>query len=492
MQHLLPKTLPDFGKASLLVVGDVMLDRYLFGQTARISPEAPVPIVHITDTDNRPGGAANVALNIAAIGGQVSLLGVSGDDEAASMMTGQLAAANVHCDLQKNSNFNTIIKMRIISRHQQLLRLDFEDRMLPVHRDDLLNRYKNLLTGKNLVVLSDYQKGTLFDPQAFIQLARAANVKVLVDPKSQDFSIYRYAHIVTPNYKEFEAIVGPCRTEEEIFIKGRALLRKYHIDYLLITRSESGMTLLNQQEAIHLPAYAAQVFDVTGAGDTVIAILAAAYAADENMTTATALANLAASLVVGKLGACTVSAPELQVALTGKTSFSSGIMNEEQLKAAVDEVRTTGKKIVFTNGCFDIIHAGHVSTLHMAKQLGDYLIVAVNTDESIKRLKGPNRPINNLEQRMTVLASLGMVDWVVPFADETPERLLRLIKPDILAKGGDYKLDQVVGADIVYAYGGEVRTLNYVMNLSSSHLIKKITQPLEDEDESQEEGVVGC
>lgn len=474
MQHLLPKKMPDFRNASILVVGDVMLDRYFFGQTARISPEAPVPIVRVTDTDHRPGGAANVALNIAAIGGKVTLIGVTGADEAAKILTDQLKAANVTCDLQECANLNTIIKLRVISRNQQLLRLDFENKISSMDQEDFLNRFKKNLAGINLVILSDYQKGTLYDPRLLIECAREANIAVLVDPKGRDFSIYKHANIITPNFKEFETIVGPCHTEEEIFTKGHRLLQEYHIDTLLVTRSEHGMTLITRDEAMHMPAYACQVFDVTGAGDTVIAVLGSAYAATGDMPKATALANLAASLVVGKLGACTVSEPELQVALTGKTSFATGIINEEQLKKAVDQARAQGKKIVFTNGCFDIIHAGHVSTLQMAKQLGDYLIVAVNTDESIQKLKGPNRPINNLDQRMTVLASLGMVDWVVPFSDETPERLLKLLKPDLLAKGGDYRLDQVVGADIVRAYGGEVRTMNYILNLSSTGIIQKM------------------
>lgn len=475
MQHLLPKTLPDFSCTSILVLGDVMLDRYFFGQTARISPEAPVPIVQITDTDNRPGGAANVALNIAAIGGQVTLLGITGDDEAAKILAEQLASANVICDLSKCADLATIIKLRIISRNQQLLRLDFENTIgSAIDKQTLLSRFQTHLQGVNLVILSDYRKGTLYDSQTFIQCARKANIPVLVDPKGRDFSIYQHANIITPNFKEFEAVVGPCHSEDEIFAKGRALLEKYQIETLLVTRGEQGMTLINQHEAIHLPAAACQVFDVTGAGDTVIAMLGTAYAATGNMAKATALANLAASLVVGKLGAATVSTPELQVALTGKTSFTTGIMNEEQLKHAIDEARAQSKKIVFTNGCFDIIHAGHVSTLKMAKQLGDYLIVAVNTDESIQKLKGPHRPINNLDQRMTVLASLGMVDWVIPFADETPERLLKLFKPDLLAKGGDYRLDQVVGADIVHAYGGEVRIMNYILDLSSSRIIEKM------------------
>lgn len=476
MQHLLPKALPDFNQASILVIGDVMLDRYWFGDTSRISPEAPVPVVRIGSADDRPGGAGNVALNIAALGAHVTLLGITGNDEAGRTLKQLLAAALVEQDLCMLDAISTIIKLRVISRHQQLLRLDFEEKSAPSHLDLLMERYEKHLTKAKLVILSDYKKGTLSDPQTLLQLARNANVPVLVDPKGTDFSIYANADIVTPNFKEFEAVVGPCQHEQDILDKGRALLKKYHFGALLITRGENGMTLIDQQNSTHLPAYAREVLDVTGAGDTVIGVLGAAVAAGLDLLPATALANLSASLVVGKLGAATVSTPELEVALTGKTSFATGILNEAQLVRAAKEAQAQGKKIVFTNGCFDILHVGHVTCLQMAKELGDYLIVAVNTDESVQKLKGPSRPINHLEHRMTVLAGLGVVDWVVPFADETPERLLKLIQPDILVKGGDYQLDQVVGADIVHAYGGEVRIVNSNITSSTSIIQRIITR----------------
>lgn len=475
MQQL-PKILPDFSRATVLVIGDVMLDRYWFGDTARISPEAPVPVVKINNIDNRPGGAGNVALNMAALGTNVILLGITGKDEAAKTLIQQLTAASVLHDFCSLDTLSTIIKMRVISRHQQLLRLDFEENFFAAKKDYLIDRYQAYLSKADLVVLSDYKKGTLSDPQAFIQLARKANVPVLVDPKGTDFSIYRNATIITPNFKEFEAIVGACQTEQDIIDKGHNLLKAYNIASLLVTRGEDGITLIEEHNTLHFPAYAREVFDVTGAGDTVMAVLGSAFAAGENLINATALANLAASLVVGKLGAATVSTPELQVALTGKTSFATGIVNEEQLLRATKEVRAQKKRIVFTNGCFDIIHAGHVTSLQMAKQLGDYLIVAVNTDESIRKIKGPSRPINNLEHRMTVLAGLGVVDWVVPFPDDTPERLLRLYKPDMLVKGGDYRLDQVVGADIVRAYGGEVRVMNHNIKTSSSAILNRMQE----------------
>ena len=266
MQYPLPKTLPDFGTANVLVIGDVMLDRYWFGDTSRISPEAPVPIVKIASTDNRPGGAGNVALNIAALGAKATLLGITGNDEAGDMLRQQLSAASVTMDLCQLDTISTIIKLRVISRHQQLLRMDFEEKIVSAQKDLLIERYKKQLPKANLVILSDYGKGTLSDPQLLIQLARAANVPVLVDPKGSDFSIYKHANILTPNFREFETVVGHCRNEQEMIDKGRELLTKYHIDTLLVTRGEDGMTLIQQEETLHLPAYARRA-DVTGAGD---------------------------------------------------------------------------------------------------------------------------------------------------------------------------------------------------------------------------------
>ncbi|HTM62880.1 MAG TPA: bifunctional D-glycero-beta-D-manno-heptose-7-phosphate kinase/D-glycero-beta-D-manno-heptose 1-phosphate adenylyltransferase HldE [Gammaproteobacteria bacterium] len=478
----MPKHLPDFNQGSVLVIGDVMLDRYWFGETSRISPEAPIPIVRVNNTDDRPGGAGNVALNISALGSHATLLGVTGQDEAAHKLAQQLNAASVSHDLCMQANLTTIIKLRVISRHQQLLRLDFEEKMANFEQKVLVDKFRKHLKHAKLVILSDYSKGTLANPQDFIQEARKTGTPVMVDPKGNDFSIYRYADILTPNMKEFEAVVGHCKSEHEIISKGRKLLAEYDLGALLVTRGEDGMTLIEKDSSMHLPAYAREVFDVTGAGDTVIGVLAASIASGADLQTAVALANLGASQVVSKLGAAAISAPELHVALTGKTTFRTGIVNDEQLQTAVSEIRAKGKKVVFANGCFDIIHAGHVTYLQMAKQVADYLIVAVNTDESIKKLKGPDRPINHLDHRMTVLAGLGMVDWVIPFNDETPERLLKMIKPDFLVKGGDYTLDQVVGADIVRAYGGEVRIMNHNIKTTSTSLLDRLQhQELEHE-----------
>lgn len=468
------KNLPDFSNASILVIGDIMLDRYWFGDTTRISPEAPVPVVNVKQTDERPGGAGNVALNIAALGAKVTLLGIIGNDDAATTLEKQLDAHHIHHDLLHFKAIPTITKLRIISRHQQLIRLDAEEKFPALNTDALIEKFKKHLPHANLVILSDYGKGTLTTAPELIRLAREANIPVLVDPKGNDFSIYNEADIITPNLKEFENIAGSCRTEQDIQHKGQQFLQQYQIATLLLTRGEQGMSLIQKnQDAVHMHAHARDVFDVTGAGDTVIAVLGSALAAGSNMVDAMMFANLAASLVVAKLGAATVSVAELQIALTGNNHSLSGIVNDEQLVKAVLDARLNNKKIVFTNGCFDILHAGHVTYLQQAKQLGDYLIVAVNEDDSIKRLKGEGRPINDVKNRMAVLAGLAAVDWVISFSDDTPIRLLKLLQPDILVKGGDYQINQVVGAEIVLAYGGQVRVLGVVPGLSTTSIIER-------------------
>lgn len=479
------KNIPNFEKAAILVVGDIMLDRYWFGDTARISPEAPVPVVNIKQIDERPGGAGNVALNIAALGAKVTLLGICGQDSAADILIQQLKSNHVIHDLICDPSLPTTTKLRIISRHQQLLRLDFEEKLHSFDPEKLIQNYKKHLSSVNLVILSDYNKGTLRCAPTLIKFAREANVPIVIDPKGNDFSIYHGATVITPNLKEFENIVGACHTENEIVQKAHVFLEQHNIDTLLLTRGERGMTLVrkHQTEELHIPAYAREVFDVTGAGDTVIAVLSSSLAAGSSIPDATMLANLAASLVVSKLGAATISATELSVALNGSATVTNGLMNEEQLLSLISEAHLNGKKVVFTNGCFDILHAGHVSYLQQAKQLGDYLIVAINDDASITRLKGKGRPINNVKHRLSVLAALDSVDAVIAFSDDTPERLLKKLKPDILVKGGDYTPDQVVGAEIVYAYGGEVRVLGVVKDISTTILIERMLKSLQLEPE---------
>ena len=327
-----------------------------------------------------------------------------------------------------------------------------------------------------MLVLSDYAKGALTDPGPLIAAARARDIPVLVDPKGSDFSSYRGASLLTPNLTELEAVVGRCETEAELVARGGELMAELELGALLVTRGEHGMTLLRPGlPELHLPARAREVFDVTGAGDTVIAVLAAAVAAGSDLEQASALANIAAGIVVGKLGTAVVSAPELRRAVQRDQGSERGVLSLEQLQVAIADARSQGERVVFTNGCFDIIHAGHVAYLEQARNLGDRLVVAVNSDESVRRLKGKGRPINPADRRMAVLAGLEAVDWVVVFEHDTPRELLKILKPEVLVKGGDYTdKESVVGWELVEAYGGEVRVLDFVDNVSTSAIVSRI------------------
>jgi D-beta-D-heptose 7-phosphate kinase/D-beta-D-heptose 1-phosphate adenosyltransferase len=355
--------------------------------------------------------------------------------------------------------------------------MDFEEKFQTQDVNQIFNKTRHQLTQVNLLVLSDYAKGTLQDCQSLIALAKSAGVQVLVDPKGNQFELYKGATLLTPNLLEFEAVVGQCRDEATLVAKGNMLMEKLNLEALLVTRGENGMTLLRRNRAeLHLPARAREVFDVTGAGDTVIATLAASLSTGLDLPHSVALANLAAGIVVGKQGTAVVSSPELRRAIIAEQGVERGVVTEDQLLMALEDARASGEKIVFTNGCFDIIHAGHVGYLDDARKQGDRLIVAVNSDASIKRLKGEGRPINTLDRRMAVLAGLGAVDWVVSFDEDTPERLLRRLKPDVLVNGGDYREDQVVGADLVKSYGGQVKVLSFFDNCSTTSIVNRIRQ----------------
>lgn len=467
-------TVPSFENIHVLVVGDLMLDRYWLGSTQRISPEAPVPVVAVSQVEERPGGAGNVAINLAALGCKVTLFSTVGDDGAADILQNILQRAGVNCYLQRISGFPTITKLRVIDKNQQLLRMDFEQRF-PTGNDAWLAKYRTELADANAVILSDYGKGTLVSISDLIDNARQASVPVLIDPKSTDFAVYRGATVITPNLKEFEAVVGHCQDEDEIVSKGAALLQAHQLEALLITRSEHGMTLLQTGHApLHLPTRAREVYDVTGAGDTVISVLAAGLAAGDSMPMAAMLANAAAGIVVQKFGAATVSVPELRRALQRQHDSELGVLTEEELLIAVADARAHGETIVMTNGCFDILHPGHIAYLEEAKRLGKRLIVAVNDDASVVRLKGPTRPIHSLAYRMTVLAALRVVDWVVTFSEDTPARLIGLVLPDVLVKASDYQLGQIAGAEQVLANGGEVKTLSFIAGYSTTATVNKI------------------
>lgn len=467
--------MPPFQQARVLVVGDVMLDRYWHGKATRISPEAPVPVVRVGNSEDRPGGAGNVALNISALGAAASLAGIIGKDEAGVELRSGLEAAGVYCEFAQCSSAPTITKLRVISQHQQLLRVDFEEGFTANAVAEFQAHALKLVANAQVLVLSDYSKGALENTQSLIQAAKELGIPVVVDPKGDDFSKYRGATVITPNLNEFEAIVGRCESEEILAARGLQLLADLELEALLITRGESGMTLLRSgHPELHMPTRAQEVFDVTGAGDTVVAVLSAALAAGSSFDDATALANLAAGLAVGKLGTAAISGPELRRAIAREEGTGRGVMTADQLVLAVEDAKAQGEQIVFTNGCFDIIHAGHVGYLAEARKLGQRLIVAINDDSSVKRLKGSGRPINSVERRMTVLAGLEAVDWVVSFSQDTPEALLEIIQPDILVKGGDYSVEQVVGGEFVLGYGGRVEVLAFLDNCSTSAIVEKL------------------
>ena len=469
--------LPPFSKARVLVVGDVMLDRYWTGRATRISPEAPVPVVHVTATEDRLGGAANVALNILTLGGQVDLLGAIGVDEPGETLKRLLQRTGIGCHLHADARAATSTKLRILSHHQQLVRADFEGGLAEVDAAALLADFARLAAQADLIVLSDYGKGTLGSPRTLIEQAAALHKRVIVDPKGTDFSKYRGATLITPNRAEFEAVVGGCATEAELVERGERLRLATGLTGVLITRGEQGMTLLWQdQEPLHLQARAREVFDVTGAGDTVIATLALALAAGAPPPEAMVLANAAAGIVVGKLGTAAATVAELNNALRTSDDTGFGILTEDDLAVALDQARSRGERIIMTNGCFDLLHAGHVTYLEQARRLGDRLVVAVNADASVQALKGPGRPVNPLERRMTVLAALKSVDWVVPFSEETPERLYCRLLPDVIVKGGDYAPDAIAGGPCITANGGEIVVLEYLDGESTTAMIQRLQE----------------
>jgi len=452
-----------------------MLDRYLFGSTGRISPEAPVPVVHVLETDDRPGGAANVAVNLASLGVSTRLVGVVGKDDAADSLRAVLKSRDIHCDFHVVEDRPTVTKTRVQSRGQQLIRLDQEN-ATAMPGDEVVKVLKQSIDGAGAVVLSDYGKGALADISTMIAVCREAGVPVLVDPKGDDFEKYRGASVITPNQSEFEAAVGQCDSDEELVSRARKMLDDLNLDALLVTRSEKGMLLLEAgMEPVFLSTQAREVYDVTGAGDTVIATFAGAVASGQDLPSAAALANIAAGLVVRKIGVATVTPGEIGISLHQRGQGGRGLVGLDELKLMVAESRARSERVIMTNGCFDVLHAGHVAYLEEAKNLGDRLIVAVNDDASVRRLKGESRPINELEGRLLVLAGLAAVDWVVPFSNDTPAELIAEVLPDVLVKGGDYKPDDIAGAKDVLNNGGEVRVLAFREGHSSSRIIDKLS-----------------
>lgn len=479
----MPPDLESFAKARILVVGDVMLDRFVYGGVKRISPEAPIPVMQIERELAMPGGAGNVARNIASLGARARLIGLVGDDAAADELHDALSQTRIEPLLVVDESRPTAEKIRFIGGQQQLLRVDRERSAAPAQAatQTLIETALAALEDVDAVIVSDYAKGVVGDAllAALLPAARQRNLPVLVDPKGEDYARYRGASLVTPNQKEAALAAGiGCHNDAEAEAAGRKLIQACGIDAALITRGAQGMTLVagDAMPVLHLPAVAREVFDVSGAGDTVVAALAVGLAAGLPLAQAARIANAAAGIVVAKVGTAVVLPEELRAALhlPDPLGLDGKVATLAQAMDVVARWRLRGERIGFTNGCFDLLHAGHLALLAEARSKCDRLIVAINADSSVRKLKGPERPVQNEQHRARLLAALSLVDLVIVFEEDTPVHLLQGLRPDLLIKGGDYGIDQVVGADIVLGYGGEVQVSRLVAGQSTTATIQKL------------------
>ena len=471
---------------SVLVAGDIMLDRFVYGEATRLSPESPVPVLAIKNEDYMPGGAGNVISNLHGLGVSIHVLGVTGNDEAGKILRGLVKDRGANPDgLIALDDRPTIQKTRFMAGSHHLLRADHE-RVAPVSaatEQEILKRAKSVIKNVGALVLSDYGKGVLTKVviRGLIDIARDANVPVLVDPKGADFSIYKGSTVVTPNRKELsEATRGAAtKTDDDVVAAAKRVIDDSGIESVVATRSEDGMSVIRKgQDALHLRAKALEVFDVSGAGDTVIACIAAALAAGADLADAAAIANIAGGIVVAKVGTTPVRLNEIESRLAGHEGGSNIAYDWNEAAETIRRWKAQGLKVGMTNGCFDIIHRGHVGYLAQARSRCDRLVMALNTDASIKRLKGPTRPVNNEEARAIVMAGLSSISLVVLFGgtpeeDDKPIRVIDALKPDIFFKGGDYTEDQLPEAKTVRAYGGEVSIMPLFEGHSTTSIIKR-------------------
>ena len=470
--------------ARVAVVGDVMLDRFVHGTVERISPEAPIPVVQIEAETAALGGAGNVVRNIAALDAAVAFFSVVGVDPASERIAALLdAERNVTARLVREPGRQATVKTRYFAGSQQLLRAD-QETVAPIaaaSADEILAAATAALAACEVLVLSDYAKGVLTDGlvRRLIDAAKKAGRRVIVDPKARDFARYRGADIVTPNDRELALAAGlPARTDAEVEAAARAVIARAGVATVLATRGSRGMSIVTRERVEHLPVKARAVFDVSGAGDTVIATLAAAIAVGASIDEAAALANYAAGVVVGKVGTAVARPHEIVDALNNRdlTAADVKLVTLDEARARVAGWRRSGLKVGFTNGCFDLLHPGHVSLLEQARAACDRLIVGVNSDASVKRLKGADRPINGERERGLMLGSHAVVDLVVVFGEDTPLALIEALRPDVLVKGADYALEQVVGGEVVQAYGGRVVLAKLKAGYSTTNTIARLKQ----------------
>lgn len=468
----------------VLVVGDLMLDEYLWGKAERISPEAPVQVVDVTREDMRLGGAGNVINNLVALGCKVTALSVIGVDDNGVLLQHAFTGKGVDASgVFEDPMRSTSKKTRVVAANQQIVRIDREtkDSISAEFEERIIEFVKVRKNDFQVILVSDYAKGVV-TPRilaGIIAVARKVNVPVAIDPKGSDYTKYRGASILTPNRKEAEIAAGISIADDKNLKEAAlALIGQVELDAILITRSEKGMSLFPRGcEEIHIPTVAREVYDVTGAGDTVLAVLGLALACDMDFADAARLANIAAGIAVGKIGTSTVAPAEIIDAMSqGHRDCDNKIKNLDVLAAIVEAEKGKGKKAVFTNGCFDLLHAGHVKYLQKARSFGDLLVLGLNSDASVRRLKGEKRPLIGEEERAHILSALDCVDYVVIFPEDTPLKLIETLQPAVLVKGGDYTTAGVVGKELVESYGGRVELVEFVDGKSTTNIIEKILQ----------------
>ena len=485
---LIESFLEGVASTKALVVGDLMLDEYIWGAVDRISPEAPVQIVEVKRKELRLGGAGNVINNLLTLNCQVDVVSVVGDDDDGQFLLRRLAERGVHQHgVFSQLNRVTSRKTRVLASNQQIVRIDQETRakISKESEERILSYVQDTASSLDVIFLSDYQKGVLTDHllKEVIAIGRKANIPVLVDPKGDDYSKYQGATLLTPNRKEAQLATGISITDEATLLEaGRKLLADLELDAIVLTRSEEGMTVFSSDGEIHLPTVAREIYDVSGAGDTVLSLFGLGMAQKLPLCCSAGLANLAAGIAVGKVGTSTVSAQEILATVSSQQhEADQKIRNAPLLKNILAGERQKGKTIVFTNGCFDLLHVGHVKYLQAARQLGDLLVLGLNSDTSIQRLKGPNRPLIGEEERAHILAALDCIDYVVVFDEDTPLELITALRPDILVKGGDYTPEGVVGKELVESYGGRVELINFVDGKSTTGIVEKILRQYREE-----------